>query len=77
MDEVQITLKSAAPAGSSDAREQVTASKGFFAVRWVQFMLARPRPVDEAEDIRAARAALDESEERIPYEQIRRELGLG
>jgi hypothetical protein len=30
----------------------------------------------DAEDITAAKAALAESDERIPYEQIRRELGL-
>jgi prevent-host-death family protein len=28
-------------------------------------------------DVEAARAALAESDERIPYEQVRRKLGLG
>ena len=34
------------------------------------------RAMGDEDDIQAARAALAESEERIPYEQVRRELGL-
>jgi hypothetical protein len=77
MDEMQVALKSAGPAGSADLRPQVVLTTGVLIARWFDFMLRTPRPlVVDVEDIAAAKAALAESDERIPYEQIRRELGL-
>ena len=38
--------------------------------------LATLEAMEDHRDIEAARAALAESDERIPYEKIRRELGL-
>lgn len=32
--------------------------------------------LEDREDVKAARKALAESDERIPYEQVRKELGL-
>ena len=77
MPKVEVALKSAGPAGANYLRKQVTGRRGFFTVRWPNFMLSHPRPADQASDIRAAEAAVAESDERIPYERIRRELGLG
>ncbi len=34
------------------------------------------RALEDREDLEAAREALAESDERIPYEKVRRELGL-
>jgi len=38
--------------------------------------LAALEAMEDHRDVEAARAALAESDERIPYEKIRRELGL-
>jgi prevent-host-death family protein len=38
--------------------------------------LAALEAMEDQHDIEAARAALAESDERIPYEKVRRELGL-
>jgi hypothetical protein len=38
--------------------------------------IERERADEDRQDIEAARKALAESDERIPYEQVRRELGL-
>jgi prevent-host-death family protein len=38
--------------------------------------LATLEAIEDQRDVEAARAALAESDERIPYEKIRRELGL-
>lgn len=38
--------------------------------------LAALEAMEDEYDIQAARAALAESDERIPYEKVRRELGL-
>ena len=48
-------------------------------VRRRRFMLPIPRPAENLEDradLDAARAALAEPGSRIPYEDVRRELGL-
>ncbi len=77
MSEVEVALKSAGPQGTADLRKKVTArGVSFYAVQWTDFMLREPEPADEIADVQAARAALAESDERIPYDQVRRELGL-
>ena len=38
--------------------------------------LERLQAIEDAEDIRAADAALAESNRRIPYDEVRKELGL-
>jgi prevent-host-death family protein len=38
--------------------------------------LAALEAMEDRHDIEAAKAALEESKERIPYEKVRRELGL-
>lgn len=76
MEKAEITLKSAGPAGGTRPDRQVRSGKGSLSVHWRNFMLPKPRPADQEADIRAAKTALQESDERIPYEQIRRQLGL-
>jgi hypothetical protein len=39
-------------------------------------MLRQPEPADVSEDVRAAKAALEEPGQRISYEEVRRKLGL-
>jgi hypothetical protein len=43
---------------------------------FVDFMLAQPEPADLVEDVRAANAAMEEPGPRIPYGEVRRQLGL-
>ena len=38
--------------------------------------LARLEELEDAMDVQAAEEALEESDERIPYEQMRKDLGL-
>ena len=38
--------------------------------------LARLEELEDAMDVQAAEVALEESDERIPYEQMRKDLGL-
>ena len=68
------------PTGFGSTGDTVIVSPSAIVVRWRHFMLSDPRPADlDIEgrlDIEAARNALAESSERIPYEQIRKELGL-
>ncbi len=76
MDSAEIALKSAGPPGSIYLDSQPRAGKASASVCFVHFMLAQPEPADLIEDVHAAKEALGESDARIPYEQIRRELGL-
>jgi hypothetical protein len=77
MSNLDVALKSAGQQGKADLRENAIArGVRFYAVWLTGFMLAEPRPADEIADVEAARAALAESDERIPYDKIRRELGL-
>jgi len=49
-------------------------------VSGLRFMLANPEPAtplpEDVADRRALRAALDDPNPRVPYDQLRRELGL-
>jgi len=48
-------------------------------VRWDSFMLPEPRPAKSLEDLadlEAGRRALAEPGTPVPYEEVRRELGL-
>jgi hypothetical protein len=80
-DAVEFTGRSA-PAGVHNAmepRKMVVFSGSSVTVILPDFMLREPVPAeeDDEDDVRAARAALTESEDRmIPYEQVRRELDL-
>jgi hypothetical protein len=40
------------------------------------YLSASSAAIEELRDIEAARAALAESDDRIPYEDVRRELGM-
>jgi mono/diheme cytochrome c family protein len=76
MAESEITLKSAGPAGATRLGVQVRATTAYLSVHWPKFMLPNPLPAADLADIRAARAALTESDQRTPYDQIRQELDL-
>jgi len=72
----EIALKSAGAPGVDFLGDQITRGKSYLSVRWTTFMLAHPRPADEAQDAEAGLSALAESEERISYQDIRKTLGL-
>ena len=76
MEQSEITLQSSGPGGETRLVQEVRAGKGFLSVRWQEFMLTRPVPADIEADVQAAKAALEESADRIPYDQVRRHLGL-
>jgi hypothetical protein len=71
-----IALKSAGAPGVNFLGDQVTTGRSYLSVRWTAFMLERSRPADEAQDVQAGLAALAESDERIPYKDIRKTLGI-
>jgi hypothetical protein len=71
-----IALKSAGAPGVNFLGDKVTRGQGYLSVRWTAFMLEHPRPADEAQDVQAGLAALEESDERIPYKDIRKTLGI-
>jgi len=83
MHETEVPLKSAGPMGTSNLYETIVVREHFFAAQWwgKDFMLPQPEPAAEVDDdvvadIEAARAALAESAERIPYDRVRRQLGF-
>lgn len=76
MDNAEIALKSAGPPGSRYVDSLPRGGMGFVVVRFTNFMLARPEPADVADDVRAGTAGLEEPGERVPYQQVRRQLGL-
>ena len=76
MDDAEIALKSAGPSGSSYVGAQPPASRGFASVVFADFMLVQPEPADLSDDVRAAKAAMEDPGDRIPYDQFRRQLGL-
>ena len=79
MTDSDITLKSAGPAGATRLGLQVRATKSYLFVRWSTFILPKPvpaTPTADLADIHAARVALAESDQRTPYNQVRRELDL-
>ena len=79
MSDVEISLKSASqPAPEATASSVLVLHQKRVTLRapfpWA--MLPTPVPVDQAEDIRQAWAALAEPGKPVPYEQIRKELNL-
>jgi hypothetical protein len=76
MDSAEIILKSAGPSGSSYAGSRLGAGKRSAPLAFPTFMLRQPEPTDVSDDVRAARAAMEESGQRISYEEVRRKLGL-
>lgn len=79
MSTTEILSQSVKPAGIATDADHVRVWKAGVSVRWRTFMLATPRPAEDLEDradLDAARAALAESGPRVPYEDVRRELGL-
>jgi hypothetical protein len=80
MPDLEIQGEFAEPVASTSAEESVLIEGSFALVRRRSFMLVHPEPAaplpEDADDIRAARAALSQSGERIPYENLRRDLGL-
>lgn len=76
MDSTEIALKSAGPPGSSYINSQPKRGQRSGTMLFVDFMLAQPEPADLVEDVRAANAAMEEPGPRIPYGEVRRQLGL-
>lgn len=72
----KIALTSAGAPGMNLLGDQIMRGKRYLSVRWTSFMLACPRPADQAQDAQAGLSALAESHERIPYQDIRKTLGL-
>lgn len=72
----KIALTSASAPGVNLLGDQITRGARYLSVRWTTFMLARPRPADQAQDAQAGLSALAESDERISYQDIRKTLGL-
>lgn len=76
MDSAEIALKSAGPSGSSYVGSQPWTARNSAPLAFPTFMLRQPEPADVSEDVRAAKAALEEPGQRISYEEVRRKLGL-
>ena len=79
MGKAEMTLKSAGPAGTSTVDDTVHVHGSTIVVRWSNFMLTTPRPAESLEDqadLEVARRVLAEPGHSVPYEDVRRELGL-
>jgi hypothetical protein len=75
----ELELKSAGSPGTSVTADLVETRGSTVLVRWSRFMLAVPQPAERTEDladIEAGRRSLAEPGASIPYEDVRRELGL-
>jgi hypothetical protein len=68
-------------ATSSIPEDDLQIAGGLSIIRRGRFMLLAPQPAtplpDDVADLRAAREALDQPGERKPYDQVRRDLGIG
>jgi hypothetical protein len=76
MSQIGIGLKSAAPAGvHADSPAGVSKVRSAYRIRFARFM--EPEILEDVVDlIRARRALADPSNQPIPWEQIKRDLGL-
>jgi hypothetical protein len=76
MSRVDIDLKSWRPGGvDAPQHRRVTLVRGTIKIRFVPFM--DPEIVEDAIDLMIAKRALtDPANRRIPWEQVKRELGL-